>query len=80
VIADITIGPRQIIAQADAQAEIAQAEREIECGGRLAHPALARRHRDDGGNTWNFGLSGHRRGRRALRRAVRRNRLHARRM
>ena len=63
-----------------AQAEITQAEREIECGGRLAHPALARRHRDDGGNAWNFGLPGHRRGRRALRRAMRRNRLHARRM
>ena len=105
VIADITIGPRQIIAvssstrkpidmiaspkrwigiilrvvvelrllanagqprhrrpvdvgieQADPQAEIAQAERQIERGGRFADAALAGGDRDDRGNAGNFRL------------------------
>jgi len=33
-----------------AQAEIAQAQRQVERGGRLADAALARGHRDDGGD------------------------------
>ena len=127
VIADITIGPRQIIAvssstrkpidmidrpkrsigiilrssvelglvvdagqprhrravdigieQPDLEAEIAQAEREIERGGGFADAALAGGDRDDGGDTGDFGLPRHRRAAGRLRRmAVGRDRLHA---
>ena len=62
-----------------AQAEVTQAQSEIERGGRFADAALARGHRDHGGNARDFRLLGHRR-RRALRRLVRRHRLHAMRM
>ena len=48
----------------------AQAERQIDRGGRLADAALAGGHRDDGGNAGNFRLLRHRRAR-ALRRSMR---------
>ena len=67
------------IEQTDPQTEIAQAQRQIERRGRFTDTALAGGHRDDGGNAGNLRLLRHRRGR-TLRRAMRRDGLHAVRM